>query len=944
MVVSSGSYRGGRYLFALRLQWILPLVVLFSASLTRAEHDAVPGEYIIKFKNQSASAAYSHRQKLAVQEVRAMPLSGAELVRTTQGTKPNDAYLKQLLASGAVEYVEPNFLVSINRTANDPLNSELWGLHNTGQTGGTEDIDIDAPEAWDITTGSASVVVGIVDTGVNYLHPDLQGNMWVNPNEISGNGIDDDGNGVVDDIYGYNAVTQGGNPLDDHGHGSHTAGTIGARGNDARGVSGLNWNVKIMALKFLNASGSGTTADAISAIEYAVAMRHSGVNLRVLNNSWGGGGFSQALEDAIQAASDAGILFVAASGNSSEDNDASPTYPANYELPNIVSVAAVDYHGNLASFSNYGATTVDLAAPGVDILSTVLGDSYASYSGTSMATPHVTAVAALVAGAEGGISTTNLRARLLNTVQPISTLNGLMAKPGIVNARNALTNTTNPTPPAEPTVRYRKVATSFDHDSVLGNRVLQSDDGYATVDLGFEFPYYRTEFQRIAISANGRIVLLRDSESAPTTPDYSNRFLNGISPFHDDLFPAPAQLAGGLGGVWIKVDSSSAVVTWVVVNYGLRLATDANAVLTIQAKLFADGRIEFHYLDTLSGSATYDYGASATVGLIPPTGTPGERLVVLNNSSNEATVGNGRALKFLVGGKSVKDDFDGDGKSDMVTFSPVDGMWYVLVSKKQYAARYRKSYQLGLPGDLPKTGDFDGDQLADLAVWRPTDGTWYMRLSGTGRREITAVQWGLYGDTPLVDDFDGDGRTDLAVYRPANGGFYSLLSTSNFNRDLALSGSANGSILLQLGGLGHDPISGDFNGDGVSEFGVIWQLIRFWTVIKSDGQMLFSLPWGYPGDTPLACDWDNDGTADRVIVRANDQSKLDWYVATGSGSVFTAQFGVAHDTPSCDRDFDGDGEPDEAIFRASLGEWQVRYSSSSKLAKHKVGKAGIQAP
>ncbi len=228
-------------------------------------------------------------------------VSGGQLalVRLDGDIGVQDA-IARLRRDPAVLYAEPNYIVRAARTPDDPRFGELYGLHNTGQTGGTPDADIDAPEAWDISVGSADVVVGVVDTGVDEGHEDLAANMFVNPGEIAGNGIDDDGNGVVDDVHGFNAIDGSGNATDDNGHGSHVSGTLGAVGDNATGITGVSWQVRIMALKFLSASGSGTLADAIAAIDYAVAQKNAGVNLRVLSSSWGGGGFSQALLDAIE--------------------------------------------------------------------------------------------------------------------------------------------------------------------------------------------------------------------------------------------------------------------------------------------------------------------------------------------------------------------------------------------------------------------------------------------------------------------------------------------------------------------------------------------------------------------------------------------------------------------------------------------------------------------
>ena len=285
-----------------------------------------------------------------------------------------------------VVYAEPNHAVrALQNLPNDPDLHLLWGLSNSGQTGGAAGADIDAPTAWDITTGSDQVVVAVIDTGVDYNHADLAGNMWVNAGEIANNGVDDDGNGMVDDVYGYDFFNNDGDPKDDHFHGTHCAGTIGAVGNDGSGVAGVNWTVRLMAVKFLGASGSGNTAGAISAIQYAM---NNGA--QVMSNSWGGSGYSQALQDVILAAYDAGITFVAAAGNNGNDN---LVYPAAYDR--VIAVSATDHNDVKAGFSSFGAF-VDIAAPGVSIYSTTLNGSYGYASGTSMATPHVSGVAALL--------------------------------------------------------------------------------------------------------------------------------------------------------------------------------------------------------------------------------------------------------------------------------------------------------------------------------------------------------------------------------------------------------------------------------------------------------------------------------------------------------------------------------------------------------------------
>lgn len=361
----------------------LSLFIFLFATVVSAS-DYVADEILVKFKPKVIPQNLEERVKAVEEEAlkvsvkaklkKSFPFINVHRLKILDRTISVEKAIERLKKNPNVEYAEPNYIYSINLIPNDPLFSNLWGLNNTGQTGGTPDADIDAPEAWDIQTGS-NTVVGVIDTGVDYTHEDLSANMWINPYEVF-DGIDNDGNGYIDDIYGINAITGSGNPMDDNGHGSHVSGTIGAVGDNGKGIVGVNYRAKIMALKFLDSSGSGTVSDAIECIQYAVNMKLRGINIRVTNNSWGGGGYSQSLYDAIKTLRDNDMLFTAAAGNSSSDNDSKPFYPASYDLDNIISVAATDHNDNLASFSNYGATSVDVGAPGVNILSTLPGGSY----------------------------------------------------------------------------------------------------------------------------------------------------------------------------------------------------------------------------------------------------------------------------------------------------------------------------------------------------------------------------------------------------------------------------------------------------------------------------------------------------------------------------------------------------------------------------------------
>ncbi|EAQ80099.1 S8 family serine peptidase [Blastopirellula marina] len=364
-------------------------------------------------------------------------LSGQLLIRTYDAEI--NAVTDWLAGQSIVTTFEPNALLPAHLATSDPQGDSLWGLDNQGQTGGTVDADIDAPEAWEITTGNPNIVVAVIDTGVDYTHPDLIHSMWVNPGEIAGDGIDNDGNGFVDDVYGYDFLNNDGDPMDDNMHGTHVAGTIAAEGDNATGVVGVASSASIMALKFLSASGSGSTADAVRALNYATMMKKLyGVNVVATNNSWGGGEYSSALYNAIKASGDEDILFVAAAGNNGTNNDVNPQYPASYGLDNVISVAATDHNDQLAGFSNYGASSVDIAAPGVGIVSTITRGRYLSLSGTSMAAPHVSGVIALAYSINPSATMEQIKAALLGGADDIAGLHGKVSTGGRLNALGTL--------------------------------------------------------------------------------------------------------------------------------------------------------------------------------------------------------------------------------------------------------------------------------------------------------------------------------------------------------------------------------------------------------------------------------------------------------------------------------------------------------------------------
>ena len=391
------------------------------------------GELLVKFKTDAARhESLSIHNRIGASVAKEFADLGWQHVVLPDGVSVAEA-LQFYRGEQSVAEAQPNFIYRVGAMPNDPSMGSLYGMTK-----------ISAPTAWDTTTGSTSVVVAIIDTGINYNHEDLAANMWVNPNETIGNGIDDDGNGYVDDKHGYDFVFLDGDPNDDHSHGSHCAGTIGAVGNNGKGVAGVNWNVRLMALKTHDGvAGASTSVRVISAFNYVRDMKmNRGVNVRVTSNSYGGApeaaSYDQALKDAIDAAGNADILNVFAAGNDNFNNDLTPTYPGSYNSPSVLTIAASDQNDAKASFSSYGATSVDVAAPGVAIYSTVLGQGYGNKSGTSMATPHTAGAAALILAQHPTLSAASLKATLMNTVNTFPAWSGRVISGGRINVANAI--------------------------------------------------------------------------------------------------------------------------------------------------------------------------------------------------------------------------------------------------------------------------------------------------------------------------------------------------------------------------------------------------------------------------------------------------------------------------------------------------------------------------
>jgi subtilisin family serine protease len=417
------------FLLALFSVAFIPRVNVYSQAHNKAKTNYIDNEILVKFKDsieQLAGREQIAREIFPVRGLNSESLSRAgqrdlQLIHFDENLSVEEA-VSRATSDPRVEYAEPNYIYKTKDTIpNDPYFDQLWGLLDTSHE--YPYMDVAAVKAWDITTGSDDVVIAVLDTGIDLSHPDLAPNAWVNPREIAGNGTDDDGNGFTDDINGWNFRDNNNRVFKNENdwHGTHVAGTIGAAGNNGLGITGVAWHVKLMSLKFLSGeNGSGSTADAVKAINYAIEQKQRGVNIRAINASWGGDAASQSLQRAINKAGKAGIMFVAAAGNEHRDIDQLPEYPAAWssELSSLISVAAMHGAGSIEDFSNYGHNNVSVGAPGSFIYSTIPGAGYGYADGTSMAAPHVSGIIALLASHEPDLTLAEVKHRIITTVEP----------------------------------------------------------------------------------------------------------------------------------------------------------------------------------------------------------------------------------------------------------------------------------------------------------------------------------------------------------------------------------------------------------------------------------------------------------------------------------------------------------------------------------------------
>jgi len=596
-------------------------------------HEAAEGEVLVKLRT-GVTAARRQQLEQQLQADVSEPIGGA-MHRMRSRAFDVATLLAFLRTHPDVAYAEPNYVLHTTITRpTDPLYDFLWGLENFGQLilqYGVVGADIHAIQAWDITTGSRANVVAVVDTGIDYTHPDLAANVWSAPSSFTVN-IGGTSITCAAGTHGFNAITKTCDPMDDNDHGTHVSGTIGAVANNGQGVAGVNWIASIMGSKFLDASGSGYTSDAVNAIEFTIQAKaafaaSSGANVRVLSNSWSGGGFSQALLDEINKANTNDMLFVAAAGNNGWNNSTYPTYPANYSAPNVIAVAATDNTDQLAYFSDYGPL-VHLAAPGVQVLSTTRNNTYQFFSGTSMATPHVSGAAALILS-KCALSTASLKTTILNTVDVVGALTGWVATNGRLNVYRALQSC------APPTISIAASAISADATTLslpvtvtsavvpVANLTLSATSSNQGVVPNANITFTgtgasRTMLATVPPNTSGTTTITTTVSDGTRTTSATTL----LTVYHVDAAPTMSTVANQI----INENGSSGAIPITVNDVDSPVGSLALAAFSSNTTLLPNANIVF------GGS-----GASRTVTITPAAGKIGSALIALNLSDGTAT-------------------------------------------------------------------------------------------------------------------------------------------------------------------------------------------------------------------------------------------------------------------------------------------------------------------
>jgi subtilisin family serine protease len=811
------------------------------------------------------------------------------LVRLSPGVKIPQA-IEHFRKQPDVLYAEPNYRLQIAQTSSSELIpndfdfAQLWGLHNVGQADGTPGADIHAPEAWETTTGDRRIVVAVIDTGVDYYHPDLADNIWSNPKEVAGNGLDDDGNGFIDDVHGYDFVSDDGDPMDDHGHGSHVSGTIGGVGNNQVGIAGVCWQVSLMAVKIFDETGNGSIDTAIEGIRYAI---ENGAN--IINASWGSTDKSNALEDGVNEAYQAGVLFVAAAGN---NNSQTPFYPAAYE--HAFSVAATDAHDKRSRFSNYG-TYIQVGAPGENIYSTLPNNSYEFYSGTSMATPHVSGVAALILARHPDFTNDQLANILRNSVDTISTDQSIGS--GRINAALAV-----------------RVNVPLPQVKLSLPDTLSGDVNISGTAAGNDFVSYLLEYGQGSEPTNWTAFYSSDTPVPNGTlfPNFSTPPL-GEGPY---TFRLTARNASGEQAVErAAVQISNVHITYPMHDDILR----AGDKISITGTAFGGNRMyRVQYAPGLQPTNWSDVGVELTAG-----GTAQVNEGVLATWDTSLVSSN----QFY----SLK-----------LTATAPDGTTTEFITQLVYLDSHLKA---GWPQYIPIAGDYPIEDWRDVTVADiDNDGLDEIIIVDHGNSDGKAARllvyrydgsllWSKelasgypYSDIPLVGDIDGDGFKEIFVDVGSSSQLFAFRHDGTplpGNWPVHLEATSLGKVLADLAGDGNKELIG-YSQDSVTHGGTDYRqlvvfdksgnLLRKWEVPACDSGL------DAPKMFPAVGNLDGDPELEIVAVSGCDTVAA-FKLSHGSGPIWsTRTFGTFVSSPVIgDLDHNGTNEIVIAAFDMSGG-------------------------
>lgn len=879
-------------------------IVLRKSKIDKISGEFVPGEILVRYRNEAKAKNEEYSAKsLDIGEqiisVDVQSFDGSEMVEGLRMARvaPEQTLeaIEALNERADVVYAEPNYIWRATAVPNDPRFPEQYALQRIG-----------APAAWDITQGDQNIVVGVIDGGVDVNHPDLKDNIWKNPGETPDDNIDNDGNGFVDDVFGWDFANNDKTVFDnedDDRHATHVAGTIGARGNNSTGITGVNWRVSIMSLKVLSESSS--VSRTIQSYNYARMMKERGINLRVLNNSYGGAGKSQTALDAIAQLNQAGILFVAAAGNDATDNFNTPHYPSNYNIANVLAVASTDSAEDLSIFSNFGSRVVSMGAPGSSILSTVPNNSYARFSGTSMAAPHVAGAAALVVSANPNLTVQQLRGVLafsgdvLPSLVEKTTTGRRLNVHAAINSSREQSGGVDVIPPSVPT---SFTISSQDGRTVALNWLAPGDDGLIGTASDYDVFFTSSQPNAVPILLPTALVpsLGGTAQNVTVTIPYRNfsgtitlRTYDNAGNSSDVNIPVTVSVNPGSDPYVITLSEAAALSTG---------GTSLN--LTGDDKFIENYQLPF---------AFPFFGRTRSTINISTNGALYFSRIPRDDDDPSTGVDAGSSVEGLTGQEIIAGMWD-----DLRTDRPNggnSGIYVVHPNADTIIFRWQ-----GTTYNSPIPGGQRGEQPISFEIELRRDGTIVMRYGAGQSAPINTRLFPVVGisggepDAYLVEshtsetflknltnaqtitfaprtsspsssmfDYDGDGKTDLSIFRLSNGQWWLRRSSDGDSR------------VFQFGDANDRIVPADYTGDGKTDVAIFRPSTNEWFVLRSENTSFYSAPFGTAGDVPVPGDYDGDGRADFAIFRPSEGN---WYLLRSQSGFTAIQHGTSSDKPT----------------------------------------------